>query len=47
MQHMINSAVPMRRFGTPEEVADAAVFLCSGRATLSQAQFWLLMVGKQ
>ena len=33
VKQMINSAVPMRRFGTPEEVADAAVFLCSGRAT--------------
>ena len=28
----IDAAVPMRRFGTPEEIADAAVFLCSDRA---------------
>jgi 3-oxoacyl-[acyl-carrier protein] reductase len=28
----IDAAVPMRRFGTPEEIADAAVFLCSNRA---------------
>ena len=28
----IQSNVPMNRFGTPEEVADAAVFLCSERA---------------
>ncbi|MBU6307861.1 MAG: SDR family oxidoreductase [Bacteroidetes bacterium] len=28
----IDAAVPMRRFGTPKEIADAAVFLCSDRA---------------
>ena len=30
---IIESAVPMKRFGSPEEMADAAVFLCSGRAS--------------
>ena len=29
---MINTQVPMKRFGKPEEVADAAVFLCSNKA---------------
>lgn len=29
---MIDATVPMKRFGTPQEMADAAVFLCSGRA---------------
>ena len=29
---IIQSAVPMNRFGTPEEMADAAIFLCSERA---------------
>ena len=29
---IIESSVPMNRFGTPEEMADAAVFLCSERA---------------
>ncbi len=29
---MINSKVPMKRFGNPEEVGDAAVFLCSNKA---------------
>jgi len=28
----IETTVPMRRFGTPEEIANAAVFLCSERA---------------
>lgn len=32
VEHIIKSTVPMNRFGTPEEMADAAVFLCSGRA---------------
>jgi len=30
---IIESTVPMNRFGTPEELADAAVFLCSERAS--------------
>ena len=30
---IIKSAVPMNRFGSPEEMADAAVFLCSERAS--------------
>ena len=29
---IIESSVPMKRFGTPDEIADAAVFLCSARA---------------
>jgi len=29
---LIESSVPMKRFGTPEEMADAALFLCSKRA---------------
>ncbi len=29
---MISSEVPMKRFGIPEEVGDAAVFLCSDKA---------------
>ena len=30
---LIESTVPMNRFGTPEEIADAAVFLCSEKAS--------------
>lgn len=30
---LIKSSVPMNRFGTPDEVSDAAVFLCSKRAS--------------
>lgn len=29
---LIQATVPMQRFGTPEEMADAALFLCSDRA---------------
>ena len=29
---LIEATVPMKRFGTPEEMADAALFLCSERA---------------
>ena len=33
VEAIIESIVPMKRFGTPEEIADAAVFLCSERAS--------------
>ena len=32
VKSIIESTVPMNRFGTPDEMADAAVFLCSERA---------------
>lgn len=32
VETLIETTVPMKRFGTPEEMADAAVFLCSNRA---------------
>ena len=32
VENIIKSTVPMNRFGTPEEMADASVFLCSNRA---------------
>jgi len=32
VKKIIASTVPMNRFGTPEEMADAALFLCSERA---------------
>jgi len=32
VEALIRSIVPMQRFGTPEEIADAALFLCSQRA---------------
>lgn len=32
VKDLIESTVPMNRFGTPDEIADAAVFLCSERA---------------
>jgi 3-oxoacyl-[acyl-carrier protein] reductase len=33
VMQMIDSSVPLARFGTPEEIADIAVFLCSDTAT--------------
>lgn len=32
IKEYINNTVPMKRFGTPEDIADSAVFLCSSRA---------------
>jgi len=32
IKNMIDKTVPMKRFGTPEEVANGALFLCSDRA---------------
>ena len=33
VKDIIDRSVPMKRFGTPEEIADAVVFLCSARAS--------------
>ena len=33
VDNMIKATVPMKRFATPEEIADAAIFLCSGAAS--------------
>ena len=33
IDQMIKSKVPMKRFGTPDEIADAVIFLCSDRAS--------------
>ena len=33
MKNIIDLTVPMKRFGTPDEIADAALFLCSSRAS--------------
>ena len=30
---MLENEVPLKRFGTPEEVADAVTFLCSDKAS--------------
>ena len=33
VKNIIDTTVPMKRFGTPDEIADAALFLCSCRAS--------------
>ena len=33
VEEMLENEVPLKRFGTPEEVADAVTFLCSDRAS--------------
>jgi 3-oxoacyl-[acyl-carrier protein] reductase len=33
VDQIIKSTVPMQRFGTPDEIADAVIFLCSERAS--------------
>jgi 3-oxoacyl-[acyl-carrier protein] reductase len=33
VEQMLEISVPMKRFGTPEEIADAALYLCSERAS--------------
>lgn len=33
VERMLQATIPMKRFGTLEEIADAAVFLCSARAS--------------
>ena len=41
---IIESGVPMRRFGTPEEIAEAVTFLASARA--DHSSIWLLAVSQ-
>ena len=33
VEQMLQTTVPMKRFGTPEEIANAAAFLCSSRSS--------------
>lgn len=33
VEEIIQTSVPMKRFGTPGDIADAALFLCSSKAT--------------
>jgi 3-oxoacyl-[acyl-carrier protein] reductase len=33
IEQILQDKVPMKRFGTPQEIGDAAVFLCSARAS--------------
>ena len=35
VEHMLEHAVPQHRFGTPQEIADLAVFLCSPRSSFT------------
>ena len=38
LDKMLNTLVPMRRFGRPEEIADAVLWLCSSAATYVTGQ---------
>ena len=40
VKKIIKSTVPMNRFGKPEEMADAIVFLCSEKATFITGSFF-------
>lgn len=33
VEQMLNTVVPLRRFGTPQDIAQAALFLCSDKAS--------------
>lgn len=43
---MINSEVPLRRFGSPEEIANCVVFLASPRAAFVTGACWIVDGGQ-
>ena len=46
VEDIIRSTVPMKRFGTPEEVADVAVFLCSDRSSFITGSIFVVDGGQ-
>jgi 3-oxoacyl-[acyl-carrier protein] reductase len=42
----VKRELPLGRFGTPQEVADVAVFLCSDRASLVNGATWTVDGGQ-
>jgi len=47
VDEMLNKVVPMKRFGLPEEIADAAVFLCSNRASFITGEILVVDGGQR
>ncbi len=47
VDNIIKSTVPMKRFGSVDEIADAAIFYVLNEHPLLQVQYSLLMAGKQ
>jgi 3-oxoacyl-[acyl-carrier protein] reductase len=46
VQQMLDSEVPQRRFGTPEEIASLAVYLCSPRASFATGGTYVMDGGQ-
>ena len=47
VKRMLENNVPLQRFGTPSEIANAAVFLCSSRASFITGEILVVDGGQR